>query len=197
MRAKLQLTKLETTALSYVAFLRSQATIALATPDGLGDRLLAFVVIEAHNCWALFVRSFYLSCVFSAKRHNGTLVTCNVPFPRTVPLAIDTAVRTIKPTVSGSAPWRMRDEPPWQTPGTIITLSSRLAFSNFPEITNALSYPTSVFPHLRDFRHFIAHRNEDTMKKALSNARHYGLVTSASETAIKDDCVGAPTANSA
>src|SRR5258708_13400608 len=82
----------------------------------------------------------------------------------------------IKPTARGAVPWPRRDEPAWQTPTTIITLSRRLAFSNVAEIRNALSYPTAVFSHLRDLRHFFAHRNEETMRFALSPARNYGLV---------------------
>jgi hypothetical protein len=176
MRPSLQLTKLEATALSYIAFLRAQAAAALLKADGPNDRVLMFVVVEAHNTWALFVRSFYLSCVFSARRRNGAIVTSTVPAPRNTVTAIDQAMRLLRPRTSGRAPWPRRDEPPWQTQTTIIRLSQTFGFSNFAEITTALSYPTSVFPHLRDCRHFFSHRNEETMRVALSHTRDYGLV---------------------
>jgi hypothetical protein len=175
MRPSLRLTNLETKALSYVSFLRTQANIALLTADGPSDRILTFVVVEAHNAWALFVRSFYLSCVYSAKRRNGVEVTSNLAFPRDTVVAIDHAMRLLKPRAAGGAPWPRRDEPPWQTTSTILTLARTFAFSNFAEITNAMSYPTSVFPHLRDCRHFFSHRNEETMRVALSHERDYGL----------------------
>lgn len=175
MRPSLQLTKLEATALSYIAFLRTQAVSALLKADGPNDRVLMFVVVETHNTWALFVRSFYLSCVFSAKRRNGAIVTSLVPAPRNTITAIDQAMRLLKPHAPGGAPWPRREEPPWQSLSTILQLARSFRFSNFAEITTALSYPTGVFPHLRDCRHFFSHRNEETMRVALSHSRSYGL----------------------
>ena len=176
MRPSLQLTRLEATALSYISFLRAQAVSALPNGHGPNDRVLPFVVVEAHNTWALFVRSFYLSCVFSAKRRNGAIVTSIIPTPRNTVTAIDRAMRLLKPTARGGVPWPRRDEPPWQALGTILQLARSFRFSNFAEISTALSYPTSAFPHLRDCRHFFSHRNEETMRVALSHSRSYGLV---------------------
>lgn len=176
MRPSRRLTSLERRALSYVSFVRAQANNALVTTAPGGDRILSFAIVELHNTWSLFVRSFYLSCIFEAKRRNGVRVTSNVTFPRSTVLAIDRAMTVCRPSARGVAPWLRRDEPPWQTPGTIIRLSQTLAFSNFAQITAALSYQPDVFPHLRDVRHFFSHRNEETMRVALNNGRHYGVV---------------------
>jgi hypothetical protein len=175
MRPSRRLTKLEHTALSYVSFLRTQASAALMVSDAPSDRILAFAIVEAHNAWTLFVRSFYLSCIFSARRRNGVRVSSNLGFPRTTVIAIDRAMQVVKPGARGVAPWPRRDEPAWQTPNTILRLSQAFAFSNFAQITAALSYPTSVFSHLRDFRHFFSHRNEETINVALRHSRAYGV----------------------
>src|SRR5438046_723271 len=68
-------------------------------PRRADDRVIAYAAIEALNLWALFVRSFYLSCVFNARRSNGARVAHG--YPRVSrSQAIDVAVQTATPVLA-------------------------------------------------------------------------------------------------
>jgi hypothetical protein len=175
MNASRDLARLWRTGILRIVNLRNLAEPAVQTPSPSADRALAYVVIEAHNAWALFTRAFYLSCAFSAKRFSGGRVACK-PFGKVSEInAIDQAVRRMKPKAKGGPPWSRREEPAWQTPHTLITMSQFLLFSNRGDISVALSYAPNVFPQLRDFRHFFSHRNPETESVALDHARAIGI----------------------
>lgn len=167
--------ELHNKALRRLARLRFFTERAIKVNDELSCIILSHIVIEAHNVWTLFSRAFYLSCALSARRISGAAVTSIMPDPKSINNAIDQAMRYLKPHTHGSSPWPRRDEPAWQAPRNLIALSMNFNFSNFTTITAALSITPRVFDHLKDFRHFFAHRNEDTMQSAMGHSRVYGI----------------------
>jgi hypothetical protein len=138
-------------------------------PDATHDRAVAFCVIETLNTWAGFARSFYLSCVFRARRASGTRVTLGKETHiRRPEQAIAFAVLTIRGTgyVKGrKGAWRWSDEPKWYDPAVITRISPRLALSNHSQIQKAFGVPTAAFSEMPVLRNFYAHRNEDTANR--------------------------------
>jgi hypothetical protein len=125
------------------------------------------------NLWFVFSRTYFLSCVLSPLRENGTHVTCNSSI-RTFNDAINQAKIAIN--------WRRQYEPPWGKTQIFIDSYNAIGCSNHQDIQNAFYIQISnnqydVFEDLPKFRNFYAHRNEDTANEALKIARHYSIPT--------------------
>ena len=71
--------------------------------------------------------------------------------------------------------WHRRDEPPWHVPDTLINSCDEIGCCNYIEIQNAFSIQTKVFDHLRAFRNFYAHRNDETAIKTQKIAQQYTI----------------------
>lgn len=177
MRPVRDLFKLKRLANRRLLFLRGMAQACTNPPGSEGDRIISFVAIETLNLWAVFARAYYLSCVLGARRAGGVRVTLAVRAAQTVAQAIDFSIRTLKPGLRKRPPWVRIDEPTWHEPRTLMVLSQALGFSHVPIIHAAFAYPTRTFGDLPAFRNFYAHRNDDTFRKAVGLARHYGLST--------------------
>ena len=142
------------------------------------DRVLTYVVLESVNCWASFVRAYYLSCFISARRKTGSPIVLAQSSLRTFQDAIDFFIRTMKPSLGPPSPgkvWQRRHEPAWHDPNVLTTLLSKLGSSDIAQLLSAFSYPTQAFRDLPSFRNFFAHRNEETATKAATVARSYGI----------------------
>jgi len=163
-----------------VAGRRALRLRALVDPVGVPvstqeDRLVAFVTIEALNLWSSFARSFFLSCVFKARRESGARVSHSQGSLVTTELALTFAIRVMKPSKPGSGPWQRRDEPTWFDVQTLLKLFPALGASNAAQVVSAFSYPTKVFQHLPTARNFFAHRNVETSGKVSAIARAYSV----------------------
>jgi hypothetical protein len=140
------------------------------------DQTLSYIVIQCLNLWFVFSRTYFLSCVLSPFRENGSSVICTNPSIRTFNDAIDMAIHVTKPRIwrSGmTGRWTRQDEPPWGNTSNFMNSCNAIGCSNYQEIQNAFSIQARVFKDLPKFRHFYAHRNEDTAKEALYIARQY------------------------
>jgi hypothetical protein len=153
-------------------YLHGLADSLPTVPDPSHDRVVAFVVIEALNTWASFCRSFYLSCVFRARRANGAKVALGKEAHIvTRDQAIEFAVLTVRGhsyVQNHRGPWKWRDEPKWYDPSVINNISPRLALSNLAQIQGAFGIPTVAFSEIPVFRNFFAHRNHDTASRVRS-----------------------------
>jgi len=153
------------------------ACVVPITSDG--DRVVAFVVIEALNLWASFARAYYLSCVLKATTEAGGRVAIVNSTIRTVTDALGFSVKLFKPHVRSSGPFSRREEPAWHDTSNLLKVLTSLGASNIAQVQAALSYPTSVFKQLPVARNFFAHRNEDTARKTTGIARDLGLSVNA------------------
>ena len=142
---------------------------------------LIYVVIETLTTWTNFCRSYYLSCsVGRARQLRGTYVTHSRSNIVDEHDALIEAIAEVKPNilprVQQSPRIRARDEPNWHDKQTLVRLSSRMQFSNNPDIVVAFSYPSTFMSDLPTVRNFFAHRCYNTARKVENLAKtNYGL----------------------
>lgn len=138
------------------------------------DVITAYVTIEALNAWALFSRSFYLSCAMGALTERKKYITAtqnNDPLGTAI-MCINNKAR---PKTSGV--WSRRDEPTWHDPNVLMKVCQNLGCSNHQEVTSAFSLGQKAFTNLPVFRNFFAHRNEQTSTAVRNIAPQYMLPT--------------------
>lgn len=137
---------------------------------------VAFVVIETLNAWTNFVRSFYLSCMFSARTTGGIRIgTVTTGIGEND--AIGRAVLYWRPTArqKSDGSWRRRDEPTWHDPNLLIPVCRAEGFTNITDIEAAFSAGDRTFVDLPVFRNYFAHRNQRSEKAARNLAPRYGI----------------------
>jgi hypothetical protein len=134
---------------------------------------VAYVAIEALNAWALFSRSFYLSCAIGAKTERGKYVKINTSVTDPLGLAITTFRRSATPNSAGV--WHRRDEPAWHDPNVLLSACANLGCSIQAEISASFSLQQNVFNDPPVLRNFFAHRNEGTSRAARFLAPRYTL----------------------
>ena len=139
------------------------------------DMLVGYVAIEALNAWALFSRSFYLSCAIGAMTEKRKPVSITVPNADHLGLAITQYKKSAKPRATGE--WHRRDEPAWHDPNVLMTVCRNLGCSIQTHIEAAFSLQQNVFNDLPVYRNFFAHRNEKTSEAAQNIAPRYALPT--------------------
>ncbi len=145
------------------------------SPQGT-EAKVAFVTIECWNLWRLFVRSYYLSCGFSAVTIAGTRVntaTQATSENQVIGWAVNIWKKNATPRSDGS--WNRRDEPTWQDPNFFIRACEGVGFSNIADIKAAFSTPERTFQDMPVFRNFFAHREGRTQKAAQLLASHYAI----------------------
>jgi hypothetical protein len=162
---------------------RLERRIKIVSAAGHRDRdvVVAYVAIEALNAWALFSRSFYLSCALGAFTERKRRVKMT---PTADPLgaAIVYINNRARPNAMGI--WHRRDEPAWHDPNVLMRVCRNLGCSIEVEIGQAFSVSQNVFNDLPVFRNFFAHRNGDTSQAAKNIAPRYTLPTHLSPTEL-------------
>jgi hypothetical protein len=144
-------------------------------PTPAEKRTAAYVVIEIANLWSAVARSFYLSCVLRARRISGMRVKLGVGGIQSIQDGIHFAVQTLKPRrVHPTRVYHPLDEPNWYKRETLLDLANALTFSNSSDIQLALSLSTDAFTDVVVFRHFFAHRSENTARQAQLLGPRYG-----------------------
>ena len=148
--------------------------------DGIGstnerDIVVAYVAIEALNAWALFSRSFYLSCAGGAKTEKRKRVALTIQTTDPLGHAITRYKPGAQPNHLGE--WHRRDEPTWHDPNVLMAVCRNLGCSIQPEIDASFSMGQKVFKDLPVFRNFFAHRNEGTSRAARNLGPSYTLPT--------------------
>ena len=139
------------------------------------DQTVSFITIQCLNVWANFARAYFLSCTLSPWREKGLQIKLKNSTIHTFDDAINAAMRKCKPWASQQGNWWRPDEPAWHVPQTLIKSCDEIRCSNRTEIRQALSGQTHAFDHLRVFRNFYAHRNDDTAMKAKRIAQSYSI----------------------
>lgn len=141
-----------------------------------GEARIAFVTIELLNLWANFMRSYYLSCIYSTVSRRGIRITVR-PLRQTENQAIGFAVKHWRPkaTPRTDGSWRSRDEPTWHDPNQIIPIMRAQGLSNFTDFEAAFSTGDRIFIDLPVFRNYFGHRNGRSQVVAQSLAPHYGI----------------------
>ena len=85
------------------------------------------------------------------------------------------AIQTLKPRrVHPTRFYHPLDEPNWYKRETLLDLANALNFSNSSDIQLALSLSTDAFTDVVVFRHFFAHRSENTARQAQLLGPRYG-----------------------
>lgn len=164
-------------------FRLEQRIKTVAGVGGHKDRnvVVAYVAIEALNAWALFSRSFYLSCALGALTERKKIVM-TTPTPDPLGAAIGCFNTRARPNAQGV--WHRRDEPPWHDPNVLMRACGNLRCSIRAQIGNAFSLSQNVFNDLPVFRNFFAHRNGQTSQAARNIAPRYMLPTHLSPTEL-------------
>ena len=145
--------------------------------DASKDRTISYVVIEAHNLWAGFSRSFYLSCALNARTARGSrVVVVGATFKSNYD-ALVAAIRILRNRNFAGAKISGHDEPAWHVPSNMLRLFQQLKISNAAQVQVALSYPTRYLDLLPKTRNFYAHRNLGTRLELDNVARQLGFGT--------------------
>jgi hypothetical protein len=145
------------------------------------DVVVAYVAIEALNAWALFSRSFYLSCAFGALTERKKVVA-TTPTADPLGAAITCINSRVRPNTLGA--WSRRDEPAWHDPNVLLRVCGNVGCSIHVQIGNAFSLSQNVFKDLPVLRNFFAHRNGQTSQAAKNIAARYMLPSHLSPTEL-------------
>jgi len=146
------------------------------------DVVVAYATIEALNAWALFSRSFYLSCALGALTERKRYVTNTLATTDPLGAAITCINSRARPKSPGV--WDRRDEPAWHDPNVLMRVCANLGCSIQVEVGRAFSLSQNVFKDLPVFRNFFAHRNGQTSQAARNTAPRYTLPTHLSPTEL-------------
>lgn len=149
---------------------------SVAAPPGTSeDRVVAWLVIEALNLWAEFVRAYYLSGAMGTRTGSGVSVGFKLaPFPD-LGSAIRQAIFLTRGTSVTSPTVPRRLEPAWHDKHTVLPLFRRVGASNLAQVQAAFSVPSTFLEYLPTLRNFYAHRCADTYRKAANVAVRLGL----------------------
>lgn len=144
------------------------------------DIVVSYGTIEALNAWALFSRSFYLSCALGSITERKKIVTMTSitdPLGYAIVLFKPKATPISPATLTSPPAWHRRDEPPWHDPTVLMRICGNLKCSIQNEIINAFSLNLNVFRDLPIVRNFFAHRNSQTIQAVRNIAPRYTLPT--------------------
>lgn len=136
----------------------------------------AFVVNEAHNVMAGFLRGYYLSSATGGHLKDGTQILSTVPI-RSQREALEFVILKIGRTNRKSGPWSQRDEPVWHQPRMFLRALRFAGCSNTADAEKAFSVSTKAFEDLTVARNFYSHRNDETALKVRRLAKRLGLVS--------------------
>lgn len=176
MNPSYQLGKLERTARTRIARLRSVVS-ALALPVAPdSDRAMAWATIEALNVWASFLRAYYLSAATRARTSSGARITLTGASFVDIPSALRFAVQFFDPGFRRSTISR-RDEPTWHDTRKFLRLVQGIGVSNISQVQAGLAYRTTFTSHLATIRNFYAHRCDETSRKAGNVGIRLGLAS--------------------
>lgn len=140
--------------------------------------MVTHCIVELYNLWFGFSRNLYLSTAFAARDGSGKRIElASIATAGSVDEALTHAIRRTKPNThkKGSPPWRWADEPSWGRTKILLDSLDEIGASNCQIVSNGLSTLTPVFAHLPRFRHFYAHRNEDTARGLEGILMNYGI----------------------
>ena len=190
MRPTRDLRRLRRAALARIDRLSETAFDAVTTPltARQQDQLIAHCVIELHNVWYGFSRSLFLSVCFGTRDSAGSRIPLSKVSPAaTLEDALSHAVRRCKTyRYSKGPPWNWIDEPSWVKSSVLLDSLDEIGAGNYALVSAALSTAgvSTTLVHIKDFRHFYAHRGQETRRRASAHALAYALSSQLSPTRI-------------
>lgn len=130
------------------------------------------VVVDLYNLWYNFCRDFFLLCHHGVRLRGGVVAGHSLR-GNTESGSVLLAAQACNPRLAGRSSIRWGEEPKWADPHQFIKSCVALQCSHVPAIQAAMSIQTRAFEDVRTVRHFFAHKNTSTAKKALSLSRLY------------------------
>lgn len=126
--------------------------------------LVAHISIEVTNCWATYLRSYFLvSCTGGYFRDGSRVVGTTEPNSyEALVWSVTHFSRT--PTVRATTV-NHRVEPNWNDPATVASLLNSKQLSNEAGFRHAMSVSSGRHEEALTFRNFMAHRNAYTADK--------------------------------
>ncbi|CAN5916457.1 hypothetical protein BH11PSE8_BH11PSE8_23970 [soil metagenome] len=179
MRASGNLTKLRTAVVSRIRLLRflhkEMAQLSLRQQS----IQLAFIAIELDNLIIRAFRAFTISTLREAKTTGGLRISVAKRLDAEDEIAAYVlSVLNVVKFKKLKSPSRIprTDESAIRDPKQIEKIFLDCNASNLTSLQNALSLNSRVFRDVKFVRHFYAHRGQDTLEKALNNAKSMGVL---------------------
>jgi hypothetical protein len=168
-------------------FFRDFSTVSTSSSMHSIEASVSYAVVNLLNCWANFMRMYYVSCAQGAVSPSGGHVTSNLSgagrtFNDIIGEAILNFKRSAVPRSNGV--WDGRDEPPWHASSTLLALATAHGFSNLPDITAAFTFGYTAHKDLVVFRNYFGHKNLNTVRKAQGLASRYSIQSNLRPTQI-------------
>jgi hypothetical protein len=148
---------------------------------------VAYVAINLLNCWANFVRTYFISCAGGAISPSGTMISSDLYVPGvTFNALLGSAITHFRPnaTARSDGSWDSRDEPTWHDSATIIALASKYHLTNKADISTAFTFGYTAHRNLVVFRNYYGHKNQSTMRKTQNLAITYSISSNQKPTEI-------------
>lgn len=178
MQCATDLGKLRDSIVSRIRGLRQIAS-PIVTPLSPEDRrALAFITIELDNLVVVGLRQFMKSSLLRARTAAGVRITSTVQ-PASTEEAAAFIYRSLNPAgYSKSRPRYIseKDEKAIRDPREIQKVFIDYSVSNLPNFALALSLNAEVFSEAKIFRHFFAHRAQNTYEAVQAFAANTGIV---------------------
>lgn len=127
--------------------------------------VVSYVAVEALNAWAMFSRSFYLSCALGAFTETHQRVTITAA-PTADHLGLAITRFKVHATPNSLGIWHRRDEPAWHDPNVLITVCNHIGCSIQGHVASSFTMQQTVFRDLPVCRNFFAHRNQSSSRAA-------------------------------
>lgn len=152
----------------------------VTVPFGAEDRrALAYVTIELDNLIIVGLRQYTKSSLLGSRTAAGQRITATVQ-PASTGEAAALIYASLNPTgyaKNGSpASIKEKDEVAIRDPKRCEKVMTDYSASNLPNLSLALSLNAEVFSELKTFRHFFAHRAQNTFESIKAFAVNRAIV---------------------
>ena len=142
-------------------------------------RTLAFVTIELDNMIVVGLRQYTKSCLLRSRTVSGARITSSVA-PLDSEEAAALIFKSLNPTAYGNAgsPVKLKEkkEVAFRDPKQTEKVFLDYTVSNISNLTLALSLNATVFSEAKLFRHFFAHRAQNTCDEVRDFATNLAIV---------------------
>jgi hypothetical protein len=160
---------------SRLSALRDLEKVSRSLVEPEANRLLSFVLIEAHNWWIQYCRQFVIQCAEGAFTATGAAVRSPLPHANNrAALLTDLSKRYGRLSKNAAGPPIGLHEPKWRELTVILNCCTYLALPNTGSVTNTIKLAFSFHRELNPIRNFVAHRCEETSRDLKSLAVRLG-----------------------
>jgi hypothetical protein len=179
MQCATDLVKLRDSVISRSRYLRQLTSPISAQLTSEDRRALAYVAIELDNLVVVGLRQYAKSSLLRSRTAAGVRITSTVN-PQSTEEAAALIYRSLNPKgyekLKNKQKVEERDEVAIRDPKKIEKVLTDYSASNLSNITLALSLNAEVFSEVKVFRHFFAHRAQNTFDEVQLFAAKLGVV---------------------